>query len=70
MDRDNIVSAIPRVSVENPTSKKTGNKYNRIVLHFHDGYQLTLLLSSEQVQCIKYAVSNAPRVRDMISDEY
>ncbi len=69
MDKDNIISAIPRVSVENPTSQKTGNKYNRIVIHFHDGYQLNLLLSSEQVQCIKYALAAAPKSDNMLSEQ-
>lgn len=69
MDKDNIINAVPRISIENPTSQKTGNKYNRLVLHFHDGYDLTLLLNNEQVQCIKYSVANVPPSQDFVENQ-
>ena len=58
MNKDNIISAIPRVSVVTQPSKKTGNDYTQLCVHFHDGYVLKTFLSEEQRMLIKNAIES------------
>lgn len=58
MNHDNIISAVPRISVVTQKSQKTGNDYTQLQVHFHDGYVFKAFLNDEQRMLIKHAVES------------
>jgi hypothetical protein len=56
MNHDNIISKVPRISLQEATSKKSGNPYVMMTIHFANGYKLRTLINDDQKFGIKDAL--------------
>ncbi len=57
MNHDNIISKVPRISLQESVSKKTGNPYVMLTIHFANGYRLRTLVNDDQKFGIKDALN-------------
>lgn len=55
MNKDNIISAIPRVYIKIEKSPKTGNEFTRMYIEFMNGYVYKAFVNDEQ----KFAINDA-----------
>lgn len=63
MNHDNIISAVPRISVVTQKSQKTGNDYTQLQV------RLRLFLNDEQKMLIKHAVESRKPANDMLDEQ-
>ncbi|HRJ90774.1 MAG TPA: hypothetical protein PLU21_01030 [Candidatus Saccharibacteria bacterium] len=59
MNKDNIISVVPRISVATKKSARTNNDYTVLVVHFGNGYELTQFLNKEQQKLVEYAIKES-----------
>lgn len=70
MNKDNVVSIVPRISIATKTSAKSGNEYTQLTVHFSNGYELTQFLSKEQKKLIEYAIKEHKSSDDILDQFY
>jgi hypothetical protein len=65
MNHDNIISKVPRISLQESVSKKTNNPYVMMTIHFNNGYRLRVLINDDQ----KFGIKDALQTKSTNSDE-
>lgn len=71
MNHDNIVAYVPRIQLQEKTSK-SGNPYHQLKLEFINGYTFTAYVNPEQVFAVKDALkqnANTTSLLDPVDDQ-